>query len=72
MYVEMNIEKFTISTILTKNNPIIAIPSREKFNRENFVKWKSNMNIVLICGNYKFFLIEECPLEPVANAFCTV
>ena len=38
----------------------------------NFVKWKNNMNIVVICKNYKFVLTEECPPEPVANASITV
>ena len=42
------------------NNPIITILSSEKFIGENFVKWKSNMNIVLICRNYKFILTEKC------------
>ena len=54
------------------NNPIIAILSSEKLNDENFVKWKSNMNTVLICENYKFVLTEEYPPEPAANAPCTV
>ena len=46
--------------------------SSEKLNGENFVKWKSNMNIVLICENYKVIFTEEGPPEPVANAPCTV
>ena len=54
------------------NNPIIVILSSEKLNGENFVKWKSNMNIVLICLNYKFVLTEECPLEPTVSAPRTV
>ena len=54
------------------NNPIIVIQSSEKLNSENFVKWKSNVNIVLICENYKFIFTEECPPEPVANTPRTV
>ena len=50
------------------NNPIIAILSSKKLKDENLVKWKSNMNIVLICENYKFVRTEECPPEPAANA----
>ena len=53
---------------MAMNNPIIATLSSEKLNDENFVNWKSNMNIVLICENYKFILIKECPFEPTANA----
>ena len=50
------------------NNPIITILSSEKLNSENFVKWKSNMNIAQICENYKFVLIKECPPRPATNA----
>ena len=50
------------------NDPIIAVLSSEKLNDKNFVKWKSNINIVLICKNYKFVLTGECPSEPTANA----
>ena len=52
--------------------PIIVILSSEKLNSENFIKWKSNMNIVLICENYKFVLTEECPSESTAKATRTV
>ena len=54
------------------NNLIIAILSSEKLNGKNFVKWKSNMNIVLICENYKFVLAEKCPPKPVVNTPRTV
>ena len=54
------------------NNPIITILWSEKLNGENFIKWKSNMNILLICENYKFVFTEECPLEPAANDPYTV
>ena len=53
---------------MSANNPIIALLANEKLNGDNFVKWKSNMNIVLICENQKFVLTEECPPEPPANA----
>ena len=49
------------------NNLIITLLANEKLNGDNFVKWKSNMNIVLICENQKFVLTEECPPEPPAN-----
>ena len=53
---------------MSSNNPIIALLANEKLNGDNFIKWKSNMNIVLICENQKFVLTEECPPEPPANA----
>ena len=36
--------------------------------RENFLKWKSNINIMLVSENKKFVLTEECPPAPPANA----
>ena len=50
------------------SNPILSLLATEKLTGENFVKWKSNMNIALLCDNYKFVLKEECPPEPAANA----
>ena len=74
MYVQMNDECLYLfsSTFITMNYPIISILSSEKLNGQNFVKWKSNMNLVLICENYKFFLTEECPPKPTTNATRTV
>ena len=40
----------------------------EKLDGDNYAKWKSNMNILLVCEDYKFVLAEECPPEPAANA----
>ena len=57
---------------MSSNNPIIALLANEKLSGDNFVKWKSNINIVLICENQKFVLTEECPPEPPANASHTV
>ena len=54
------------------SNPILSLLATEKLTGENFVKWKSNMNIALLCDNYKFVLTEECPPEPAANATRTV
>ena len=50
------------------SNQIIALLANEKLNGDNYVKWKSNINIVLICENQKFVLTEECPPEPHATA----
>ena len=57
---------------MSSNNPIIALLANEKLSGDNFVKWKSNINIVLICENQKFVVTEECPSEPPANASHTV
>ncbi|XP_075523993.1 uncharacterized protein LOC142556418 [Primulina tabacum] len=40
----------------------------EKLTGENFLKWKSNINIALVCKNLKFVLTEECSPEPSLNA----
>ena len=57
---------------MSSNNPIISLLANEKLSGANFVKYKPNINIVLICENQKFVLIEECPPEPPANASRTV
>ena len=49
---------------IMSSNPIIALLANEKLNGDNYVKWKSNINIVLICENQKFVLTEECPQSP--------
>ena len=49
---------------IMSSNPIIALLANEKLNGNNYVKWKSNINIVLICENQKFVLTEECPPDP--------
>ncbi|XP_024023051.1 uncharacterized protein LOC112092085 [Morus notabilis] len=50
------------------SNPIFVLLASQILNGENFVKWKSNMNILLICKNYHFVLKEDCPPVPPANA----
>ena len=57
-----------ISAIMSSSNPIIALLANEKLNGDNYKKWKSNINIVLICENQKFVLTEECPPEPHTTA----
>ena len=53
---------------MSSNNPIIALHANEKLSGDKFVKWMSNINIVLICENKKFVLTMECPPEPPTNA----
>ena len=57
-----------ISAIMSSSNPIIALLANEKLNGDNYIKWKSNINIVLICENQKFVLTEDSPPEPHATA----
>ncbi|XP_062109230.1 uncharacterized protein LOC133819869 [Humulus lupulus] len=46
---------------MSSSNHVTALLANEKLTGDNFMKWKSNMNIVLIFENYKFFFTEECP-----------
>ena len=68
IFIYSNCLSYLISTIMSSNNPIIALLANEKLSGDNFVKWKSNINIVLIYENQKFVLIGECPSELPANA----
>ena len=54
------------------SNPILSLLATKKLTGENFVKWKSNMNIALLYDNYKFVLTEECSSELATNASRTV
>ena len=53
---------------MSASNPIIALLPNESLTGDNFVKWKSNVNIVLVCENNRFVLTAEFPAEPVENA----
>ena len=57
---------------MSSNNPIIALLTNEKLSDDNFIKWKLNINIVLICENQKFVLTEECSPKLPADASHTV
>ena len=48
-------------------NPIVALLSRTVLTGENFQKWKSDLDIVLISENIRFILIDPCPLVPATN-----
>ena len=49
-------------------NPITVLVSLEKLNGDNFIRWKSNLNLMLICENHKFFLTKECLVEPTTTS----
>ena len=72
IFIYSNCLSYLISAIMSSNKPIIALFANKKLSGDNFVKWKLNINIVLICENQKFVLIEECPPEPPANASRTL
>ena len=72
IFIYSNCLSYLILVIMSSNNPIIGLLANEKLSGDNFVKWKSNINIVLICENQKFVLTKECPPEPPANASRTV
>ena len=72
IFIYNNCLSYLISAIMSSNNPVIPLLANEKLSGDNFVKWKSKINIVLICDNKKFVLIEECPPKPPANASRTV
>ena len=68
IFIYSNCLSYLISAIMSSNNPIIALLANEKLSGDNFVKWKLNINIVLIYENQKFVLTKECPSEPPANS----
>ena len=53
---------------MSNPNPVTALLANEKLTGDNYMKWKSNMNIVLICENHMFVLNEECPEVPALTA----
>ncbi|XP_062080827.1 uncharacterized protein LOC133785624 [Humulus lupulus] len=50
------------------SNPILSLLSKELLTGENFMKWKSNINIVVISDNSKFVMTEESSEVPVEGA----
>ncbi|XP_062106637.1 uncharacterized protein LOC133817976 [Humulus lupulus] len=49
------------------SNPTILLLSKELLTDENFMKWKSNINIVLNGDNSKFVMTETEPDFPREN-----
>ena len=54
------------------SNTIFAFLTSQILTGENFVTWKSNMNILLIRENYHFVRRDDSPPVPPANATRTV
>ncbi|KAG6526536.1 hypothetical protein ZIOFF_016526 [Zingiber officinale] len=53
---------------MSMGNPIMSLLANNTLIGENFPKWKSNINIVLVSENNRFVLTEECPPILPANA----
>ncbi|XP_073118883.1 uncharacterized protein [Henckelia pumila] len=53
---------------MAMGNPNMSLLANNTLTGENFPKWKSNINIVLVSENNMFVLTEECPPVPPANA----
>ena len=52
---------------MSMGNPITALLSRDVLTGDNFQKWKSNLNIVLVSESIRFVLTENRPPVPTAN-----
>ena len=57
---------------MSLGNPIIALLSKDVLTGDNFSKWKSNLNIVLVSESIRYVLTESCPPVPTANAARTL
>ena len=53
-------------------SPVLSILVNDKLTWENYVKWKSNMNAILLSEDLDFVLTEECPPKPTKDADQTV
>ena len=65
IFIYSNCLSYLISVIMSSNNPIIALLANEKLSGDNFVKWKSNINIVLICENQSSFSLRNVLQSPL-------
>ena len=57
---------------MSLGNPIIALLSKDVLTGDNFSKWKSNLNIVLVSESIRYVLTESRPPVPTANAARTL
>ncbi|XP_016541856.1 uncharacterized protein LOC107842490 [Capsicum annuum] len=44
-------------------NPLTSILNQNKLEGPNYMDWKHNLDIVLTAKDFKFVLIEECPVK---------
>ncbi|RYE04405.1 MAG: hypothetical protein EOP33_09170, partial [Rickettsiaceae bacterium] len=54
--------------LVIMSNPIMALLSKDVLTGENFLKWKSNLNIMLVSESIRFILTEERPPFPTSNS----
>ena len=52
---------------MSSSNHVSSLLANEKLTGENYMKWKSNLNIVLICENHKFVLTAKTAREKFDN-----
>ena len=53
--------------LVIMSNPIMALLLKDVLTGENFPKWKSNLNIVVVSESICFILTEERPPFPTSN-----
>ena len=61
--------KYVLLLEFNMSNPIIALLSKDVLIGDNFQKWESNLNIVLVRENIKYIL--NVPKPPVPNNTAT-
>ncbi|KAL5834793.1 hypothetical protein ACOSQ3_014390 [Xanthoceras sorbifolium] len=54
------------------SSALISIIANEKLTRDNYTKWKHNINAIMIYKDVKFVFTEECTPNPTANASRTI
>ena len=59
IFIYSNCLSYLISAIMSSNNPIIALLTNEKLSGDNFIKWKLNINIMLICETKSSFSLRN-------------
>ncbi|KAM6563287.1 hypothetical protein CsatB_023285 [Cannabis sativa] len=53
---------------MTMNNPMVSLLTDNKLFGANFVKWRENINIAIICENSLFVSTKEALEQPGENA----
>ena len=53
--------------LVIMSNSMMALYSKDVVTGENFPKWKSNLNIVLLSKSIRFILTEEKPAFPYST-----
>ena len=64
--------KYMLIFLSTMVSPILSILANDKLNWENYIKWKSNMNSIMVSEDLDFILTEECPPKPTNETDQTI